>query len=464
MSIESWPKTLGLSWENPEANREAPSSYVIQWRLETESSYDTTRSETVSASQRLYHEGIYPLDPDTSYMVRLSALDSRGRTLGRVETAAQTVSVKNYVETEIVTPLETDFPWLRQAADVEVTYEETDPEQPVVCRRVGGECTCEEHWSTDYPISFADRGIFLYEYTPEATPSGNTWPGLIEGSSIKVTVGRHKLLYPMVHELAHHFTLDHRVGGNPMAVAAGWLYFQHRLEGANPERCTALEVYADTLANLVVPTEGVYLLGCPATSVPPTSADQAVARSISSLQVPQWFYDTYSTDGTDAGVNLVDLWADVKNLDLPAVATYGFRDSFGGFCSEKEAIDAVASNSEAVHNPWVDGGCNNRRPQNLTAAPGANTGEIDVTWAAPLWATDPDIDEYVVQWKTGAGTYNNTDSATVTDLTDLTHTITGLTSGSEYTVRVAAINSSDQTPLTDDDNRDRTAETTGTAK
>ena len=65
--------------------------------------------------------------------------------------------------------------------------------------------------------------------------------------------------------------------------------------------------------------------------------------------------------------------------------------------------------------------------------------------------------------KTGAGSYNTTDQAIVSDLTNLPYTITGLTSGTDYSVRVAAVNSADTTVLADEDGRDRTAEVEATA-
>ncbi len=340
--------------------------------------------------------------------------------------------------------------------DVALPFTEVEPSATDRCDAHDA-CTCDG--GTGF-ISFADSGRFVYRHSLTAqTPAGVEWDGLAQGSAIEFDTGRYKQLYQMTHELAHRFTMDHRVGGNAVAVAAGWLYFDDRVSGT----CDAGEIYADTLTNLIVPDSGIYLSSrCSATSLPPGTADRAVVESISSLQVPQWFYDTYSDDGTAAGVDLVELWTDIKGLDKAAVAAYGLRDSFGGFCSEQEAVDGLSATSTAGH-PWVNGGCNNRRPQGLAAAAGSNSGEIDVTWSAPLWSTTPTIEAYVVQWKTGTGTYNSTDSATVSDLADLAHTITGLMSSATYSVRVAAVNSTDTAVFTDVDNRDRTAETTAIA-
>ena len=60
-------------------------------------------------------------------------------------------------------------------------------------------------------------------------------------------------------------------------------------------------------------------------------------------------------------------------------------------------------------------------------------GQLEVSWAAV-----PDANGYSVQWKSGAEDYADTRQSTVSGSETITYTITGLTAGTEYTIRVIA--------------------------
>ena len=92
-------------------------------------------------------------------------------------------------------------------------------------------------------------------------------------------------------------------------------------------------------------------------------------------------------------------------------------------------------------------------PSGLTAVPsGADGTELTVTWEGPSFTGGNTVTGYVVQWKSGdedyATTRQQSSRATTTK-------IPGLTKGTEYTLRVAAVNSGGDGPWS--------AETTGTA-
>ena len=63
----------------------------------------------------------------------------------------------------------------------------------------------------------------------------------------------------------------------------------------------------------------------------------------------------------------------------------------------------------------------------------SGNAQLVVNWTAVDNATG-----YQVQWKSGNESYNTNRQATVTSGTTTSHTITGLTNGAEYTVRVSA--------------------------
>ena len=105
-------------------------------------------------------------------------------------------------------------------------------------------------------------------------------------------------------------------------------------------------------------------------------------------------------------------------------------------------------------------------PQNLNVSL-HGTGELDLSWEAPISdlageiggeGTHGDggspITGYKVQWKSGSEDYDgsagSTRQAEITDPASRTHTITGLTDGVEYAVRVIAVNDVGDGPPSDE--------------
>ena len=88
-------------------------------------------------------------------------------------------------------------------------------------------------------------------------------------------------------------------------------------------------------------------------------------------------------------------------------------------------------------------------PQSLNVSPD-DTGTLDVSWEAPASDGDSAITGYKVQWKSGSEDYDgsagSTRQAEITDPASRTHSITGLTDGVEYTVRVIAVNDAGDGP------------------
>ena len=78
-------------------------------------------------------------------------------------------------------------------------------------------------------------------------------------------------------------------------------------------------------------------------------------------------------------------------------------------------------------------------PRSVTVDQGAS-GELAVSWEAPSNDGGSAITGYKVQWKSGTEDYDPSRQAVVAGPASLTHTITGLRNGTEYTVRVMAYN------------------------
>ena len=81
-------------------------------------------------------------------------------------------------------------------------------------------------------------------------------------------------------------------------------------------------------------------------------------------------------------------------------------------------------------------------PMYYDASTGSASGEIDVQWVAPLPNGSASVTNYHIQWITGSDTWDSpTGEDNTVSGTGTSETITGLTSGTDYEVRMAAINS-----------------------
>ena len=422
-----------VTWQAPDsATTSSVAQYVVQW-YRPRTPHDATRRMEVPATDT--QVTIFDVEADVVWWVRVSALDALGRVLGRSDLPTLTTLASDVIEQRVVEALEEDFPWLRQT------------------------------WNVPIPVNVGEWGA-AYGYVSSAsvqTASGTDWPKLRKGVFYQFGAsGEYTNNALVLHELAHHFTLDVRVPENPASVAVGWLYFDQLVSG----HCPVGEAYADVLAYHTASgrwSTWPFLAGCTQVGRPPKDEVLAVVASISGGEIPKWLFDTYSTDGTADTIDLDGLWSDVKALSgLGSEVAYGLHTVFGGYCSDKEAIAANRASAPVYKNPWVQGGCETRWPRDLAAAPGGS-GAISVSWTAPYYATTPTIDAYVVQWKGDGEQYDSSRQALVTDLASLSYTITGLISREQYSVRVAAVNQADTADFVDDDGRTRAAETAAVA-
>ena len=435
--------------------------YRVQWRT-ADQTYSSDRQQDFGnrggkSSRVVFGRFV----ADTTYTVRVLPLDINRRPLGAVESSVRILPAAEFWEENVVKIYESDHPWLRQAWDEKLSV------------------TVEPTWFSNPDVAqYAHERVRL-------TKNGATWDNLTRGTGFALgPVWSQHPIYPYqlvaVHELAHHFVMDYRVALKPGPVAAGWMFF----EASNSGDCDIVEIYAEIAAYVTLkfvrddPWNYIPIgaSACSPVGYLPSTTSQTVVKSAIKGEMPQWLYDTYSTDGTSDGLDLDQLWADVEETWIydprydhpvlmisPSQIAYGFRDSFGGFCSHAEAVRLLADDEAADLNPWVDGGCNTRRPRALEAAPGSNPGEIDIEWQRPFYQASPTISQYIVQWKSGSQSYDASRQATINAVASLSYTISDLTTGNQYSIRIGASNLDAPTDFTDVDGRTRTAETTATA-
>ena len=78
-------------------------------------------------------------------------------------------------------------------------------------------------------------------------------------------------------------------------------------------------------------------------------------------------------------------------------------------------------------------------PQHVRVFP-HNSDALDVSWEAPASDGGSPVTGYTVQWKQAADSWDTAEDVSEETVTGTTHTITGLTQGVEYNVRVIAVN------------------------
>ena len=143
----------------------------------------------------------------------------------------------------------------------------------------------------------------------------------------------------------------------------------------------------------------------------------------------QWLADDVAIDGaTGSSYTVTD--GDVGQAIRVRVS---FTDNAGNAENlTSAATTAVTSQEPEAQAPGA--------PRNLRAATG-NSGALAVSWDAPSNDGGSEITGYRVQWKESSGSWDTPADVSETTVTGTTHTITGLTDGTEYSVRVRAVNS-----------------------
>ena len=149
-------------------------------------------------------------------------------------------------------------------------------------------------------------------------------------------------------------------------------------------------------------------------------------------------------DGVDIAGATSDTYTPVADDVGKAVKV---RVIFNDDDNNEETLTSAATAAVAAETAVPDA------PQSLNVSPD-DTGTLDVSWEAPASDGGSDITGYKVQWKSGSEDYDgsagSTRQAEITDPASRTHTITGLTDGVEYTVRVIAVNDVGDGPPSDE--------------
>ena len=440
---------VDVRWEWQDNNSYPITGFIVRWRHSSETEFQTENQATVDSNDRWH--GFYNVPHARSYIVEVIALGVDGEEYGSIVIAGHTNSASVIIFEYFREEYEDDEPWIGDVIDSRKF-------------RIA---------SNGSPGYWAYVGMWRNGWSLSRTVGLGFSPGVLNGAAYRLG----QPVQTVLHELMHAWTYDWPAVENPGPLGVMWLYMNTQLTG----RCNGGEILADTLIYPVQRSQKIryssaYYRSCRAVGRTPTPEATEIARNALNGEFPQWFYDTYQSDS--GSMDMEQLWYDLRNPEYDQYRYgprgYLFREMFGGFCSYEEAYQSYRSDrdSDAVTtNPWRDGGCVSYRPMITEVEAGSNAllspniqGEVHLSWDKPLWTKEPAVNGYLVQWKiAGRNNYNDSRQILIEglDATDLL--ILGLKSNTAYTIRVAAVDTSNPGLLISRYGHKRYAETVITA-
>ena len=187
----------------------------------------------------------------------------------------------------------------------------------------------------------------------------------------------------------------------------------------------------------VEPTPNTAATGAPAINGTPQvgvtlTADVSGITDADGLTGVSYSYQWIANNGT-ADTNLQDATASAYTPSVSDVGkTIKVKVSFTDDAGHDESLTSVATTAVAATAPTA--------PLSLTVATGDQIQELDASWQAPSSNGGSAVTGYKVQWKEAADNWDTAADVSEATETGTTHTITDLTGGVEYAVRVIATN------------------------
>ena len=187
----------------------------------------------------------------------------------------------------------------------------------------------------------------------------------------------------------------------------------------------------------VEPTPNTQATGLPTVSGTPQvgvtlTADTSAIADADGLTRVSYSYQWIANNGT-ANTDLQDATARTYTPRVNDVGkTIRVKVSFNDDAGTGESLTSIATAAVAATVPTT--------PLALTVTPGSQIQELDASWQAPSSNGGSAVTGYKVQWKEAADSWDTEADVSEATETGTTHTVTGLTGGVEYAVRVIATN------------------------
>ena len=168
------------------------------------------------------------------------------------------------------------------------------------------------------------------------------------------------------------------------------------------------------------------------------TADTSAITDEDGLDDVSYVYQWISNDGnSDADIEEATgstYTASVSDVGKTIKVMVSFTDD----AENDETLTSAATTVVAATVPTA--------PLSLTVARGDEIQELDASWQAPTSNGGSAVTGYKVQWKEAADSWDTAADVSEATETGTSHTITGLTGGVEYAVRVLATNSAGDGP------------------
>ena len=161
-------------------------------------------------------------------------------------------------------------------------------------------------------------------------------------------------------------------------------------------------------------------------------ADTSDIGDVDGLTTVSYSYQWISNDGTSDS----DIANVVGSTYTPVVADGGktikVRVSFTDDAGSEESLTSAPTATVIAAVPGA--------PQSLVVQPSA-TGQLTASWQAPASDGGAEITGYTVQWKVATSSWDTAEDVSSAATTETSFTITSLSLGTEYSVRVITANS-----------------------
>ena len=162
------------------------------------------------------------------------------------------------------------------------------------------------------------------------------------------------------------------------------------------------------------------------------TADITGINDANGLTNVSYSYQWIANDGTE-DTDIEDTTGSTYELQPSDVGkTIKVRVSFTDDAGNEESLTSVATTAAVAAVPT--------EPLRLTVSQGSRNQELDASWQVPSSNGGSAITGYKVQWKQTTGSWDSATDVSEGTVTGTSHTITGLTGGVEYAVRVIATN------------------------
>ena len=413
---------LFVSWEAPASDGGSPiTGYKIQYKFRHRTTFDHEVAVSSDLSRLPHSVAQVTNGSGREHTVRVVATNAVGDGPPSAEVTATPLTplghLRAFIEMDIVQKYGAAHPWLRKAWE----YMNRPGFQLSVANptltglgqlTANGKVTTSCVSGVDVLMSCRSTGMTI---RPDAATSARV----------------------IVHEMAHVYTDNNGLIASPAPLGVAHVYLDRLpLAATGNVWCGANELIADLLTISVLPdARTTYWHSCNRSNAARQNEALVVVRSALGGQMPAWFGTTYGSSDPD----LERFWSHVKNMSTDRqVAVHHLRNAFGGYCSIN-STNRSAQGKNAVRNPWRDGGCVPQAPGNV-AAISAGNGNLSVSWHAPDGDGGASVKGYKLQWKSGTQDYDTSREARIRDPDDRMHVIEGLSSGTEFTLRMVAYN------------------------